>query len=538
MKNNISKAILALFVSLYASGCSNFLDEELKSELAPDNTYTSSYGFEVGSAGLYAEARSEYNTWGENSAFMHNAACPYEALQIATDLATMGTKDGSIQPFGYLTLTPNTGIVGSYWNWAYSLIAGANEMLKYSELNTNWDKSTDKALYQAESRFFRAYAYRTLVYLYGDVPYVDKIQDQFRTDFTRTPKAEVISHMIDDLTFAVENLPENPDAVKVGKLTKWAAEHLLSEVYLMKGDYAKAGKAAEDVINSGHFHLMDNRFGGKVKDKGDVFSDLFVENNQNRTSGNMESIWVMQFEYNTTGGGTNSDDWTRRAWEPKYSEITGFVLADSLGGRGLAQLVPMKWWIGEGSGFFEENDIRNSEYNIKRNWYYNNVKTNLYGKKADITDATWFTTFRLYPALTKFFYGRPENLSLTGSYRDRMKFRLAETYLLLCEARLGLKDIPGAREAINVVRRRAHTREITDAEMTMDFLLDERIRELVGEESRRFTLVRTGKLLERTRKYNSESGPAMRDYHVLWPVPQSIIDSNTGAKFPQNDGYQ
>jgi len=101
-----------------------------------------------------------------------------------------------------------------------------------------------------------------------------------------------------------------------------------------------------------------------------------------------------------------------------------------------------------------------------------------------------------------------------------------------------LKDIPGAREAINVVRRRAHTREITDAEMTMDFLLDERIRELVGEESRRFTLVRTGKLLERTRKYNSESGPAMRDYHVLWPVPQSIIDSNTGAKFPQNDGYQ
>ena len=84
---------------------------------------------------------------------MHNAACPYEALQIATDLATMGTKDGSIQPFGYLTLTPNTGIVGSYWNWAYSLIAGANEMLKYSEINTNWDNSTDKALYQAESRF-------------------------------------------------------------------------------------------------------------------------------------------------------------------------------------------------------------------------------------------------------------------------------------------------------------------------------------------------------------------------------------------------
>lgn len=283
---------------------------------------------------------------------------------------------------------------------------------------------------------------------------------------------------------------------------------------------------------------MEDRFGEKAKANGDVFSDLFVENNQNRTSGNMESIWVMQFEYNTTGGGTNSDDWTRRAWEPKYFEITGFVLADSLGGRGLSQLVPMKWWIGEDTGFFDEEDIRNSEYNIKRNWYYNNENMpDLYGKKATITDETWFTTFRLYPALTKFFYGRSENLSLTGSYRDRMKFRLSETYLLLCEARLGLNDISGAREAINVVRRRAHAPEITDSEMTMDFLLDERIRELVGEESRRFTLCRTGKLLERTRKYNTESGPVMRDYHTLWPIPQSIIDSNTGAEFPQNEGY-
>ena len=45
----------------------------------------------------------------------------------------------------------------------------------------------------------------TLVYLYGDVPYVDKIQDQFRIDFTRTPKEEVIAHMVEDLQFAVEN---------------------------------------------------------------------------------------------------------------------------------------------------------------------------------------------------------------------------------------------------------------------------------------------------------------------------------------------
>ncbi len=539
MKKYLSKIAAGLALIVASSSCSDFLNEDLKKELAPDNTYTSSYGFEVGINGLYAIARSEYNTWGENGAFMHNGACAYEVFQIGTDLAVMGTKDGSIQPFGYMTLTSNTTFVESYWKWAYSLIAAANEVLRYSEINNNWDAPTDKALYQAEARFFRAYAYRLLVYTYGDVPYVENIQEDFRIDFTRTPKEEVLSHVVDDLKFAMENLPDDPDSVEPGKLTKWAAEHLLSEIYLMQGNYEDAATCAENVIKSGHFHLMQDRFGAKADEPGDVFSDLFVENNQNRTSGNMESIWVMQFEYQTQGGGTNSDDWTRRAWEPKYFEIQGFALADSLGGRGLSQLVPMKWWIGEDAGFYDKSDIRNSEYNIKRHWYYNNPDMpDLFGKLCPITDETWFQTYRLYPALTKFFYGRAEDLQLTGSYRDRMKYRLSETYLYLCEARMMQGDLAGAREAINEVRRRAGASELTsDSQMTVDFLLDERIRELVGEEQRRFTLLRLGKLLERTRKYNTEAGPAMKDYHVLWPIPQSIIDSNTGAEFPQNDGY-
>lgn len=536
-KIHIISAFIALF-SITAVSCSDYLDEKLKSELAPDNTYTSSYGFETGSAGMYAIARAEYNTWG-STAFMHSAACPYESQQIATDLAIMGTKDGSIQPFGYCTLTSNTGIVTSTWKWAYSLIAAANEVLAYAEKNTNWDKPTDQATYIAEARFFRAYAYRTLVYLYGDVTYVDKIQETIHTDFTRTPKAEVIQHMLDDLNYASEHLPVDPDNVpKVGKLTKWAAEHLLSEVYLMNGDNANAEKSALNVINSGYFRLMSDRFGVEKNKPGDVFADLFKEYNQNRTSGNMESIWVMQFEYQTKGGGDAYDDWTRRAWEPKYFEIQGFTLADTLGGRGLCQLVPLKWWIGDDAGFFDATDIRNSEYNIKRHWYYNNPKTpNMLGKRCEITDETWFTTYRLYPALVKFFYGKADNLTYTGTNRDRMKFRLAETYLLLAEARFNKGDMSGAAEALNVVRRRAHASEITSGQMTIDVILDERIRELVGEESRRFTLCRTGKLLERCRKYNTEAGPLIQDYNVLWPIPQEVIDSNTGTTFSQNFGY-
>ncbi|WP_080902772.1 RagB/SusD family nutrient uptake outer membrane protein [Parabacteroides sp. Marseille-P3160] len=532
MKKIILPAIAACLLAV-CSGCSGFLDEKLKSSLAPDNTYTSSYGFEVGVTGLYGWARSEFNTWGDATT-TQGQACPYEAFQVATDIVYTGHKDGSLVPFENLSYTASTTFVTSYWNWAYGLIASANEILEYSEGNVNWDTSTDKAYYQAVARFFRAYAYRYLVYLYGDIPYVDKIEKNFRVDFTRTPKAEVLSKMIEDLQFAIDNLPVDPDKVKVGQLTKWAAQHLLSEVYLMSGEYAKAETAALTVINSGYFHLMTSRFGVDKDQEGDSFSDMFKEYNQNRTSGNMESIWVMQLEYNTTGGGGEYEDWTRRAWLPKYYNEDGFVLADSLGGRGLAQIVPFKWWI-ESADFFAKSDIRNSEYNIKRNWYYNNVNSNKYGKKAEFTDETW-AKCTLFPAVTKFFYGKPDNLSYAGSNKDRMKFRLAETYLLLAEARLDQNNPQGAAEAINVVRRRAGAPEITANQATIDFLLDERIRELVGEELRRFTLVRTGKLVERTKKYNSYSS-SMDEHNTLWPIPQTIIDSNTGADFPQNPGY-
>lgn len=536
------KILVPLFGALALMGtttsCSDFLDEHMKSTAGPDNVYTSTTGFETAATGLYTWARDEFNTWG-GDAFAHGQACPYEALQVATDIVFVGAQqDGSLAPFEKLSYTPSTTFVSSYWKYAFGLIASSNEMLEYAEKNKNWDKATDAALYQATVRFFRAYAYRYLVYLYGDVPYVDKIERSYRTDFTRTPKAEVMQHMIDDLKFAAENLPEDPDAVAPGKLTKWAALHLLSEVYLMHGDYAEAKKAADDVITSGYFELMQTRFGEQAKQKGDAFHDLFCENNQNRTSGNKESIWVMQFEYNTDGGGGDYSDWTRRAWNPKYYNVTGFVLADSLGGRGLAQIQPLTWWIegSDGNGIFEKQDMRNSEYNIKRHWYYNDpAHPELLGKEATITDATRKNS-QLYPVITKFFYGKEGDLTYTGNSKDRMRFRLAETYLLKAEACIRLGDQQGAADAINAVRRRAGATEVAAANVTMDYLLDERIRELVGEEIRRFTLQRTGKQVERVAKYNDKCKD-FDDHNVIWPIPQNVIDSNTGAEFPQNPNY-
>lgn len=520
---------------LLNTGCSGFLDEELKSSLSPSNTYTNSYGFEVGVTGLYGLARSEFNTWGGAFA-SHSQACPYEALQVGTDVVYAGLQDGSLMPFENLTYSPLTTFVTSYWNYAYGMIASANEVLTYSENeNVNWDAAEDKIKYQAEARFFRAYAYRYLVYLYGDVPYVDKIEESFRIDYTRTPKAEVLGKIIDDLKFASENLPKDPSSVVPGRLTKWVADQLLAEIYLLNGNYAEAETALKGVINSGYYNLMKNRFGVATSNPGDAFSDLFIEYNQRRTNGNMETIWIMPYEYNTTGGGGAYDDWSRRAWVPKYWNVDGFVLADTLGGRGLAQIVPLHWWADDDAEFFTENDIRNSEYNIKRNWYFNNSASPKYGQKATITNESWDKA-ELCPTVTKFFYGKADNLSYAGTNKDRTKMRLSETYLLLAEALWRQNKNEEAAAAINLVRERAGAPAILSSQVNADLILDERIRELVGEELRRFTLVRFGMLKERTLKYNHKT-QNMQDYHALWPIPQSIIDSNTGADFPQNAGY-
>jgi hypothetical protein len=115
--------------------------------------------------------------------------------------------------------------------------------------------------------------------------------------------------------------------------------------------------------------------------------------------------------------------------------------------------------------------------------------------------------------------------------------RLAETYLLLAEAQFKQGKLAQAAEAINVVRRRAGASEITPAQVTLAFILDERSRELVTEEHRRYTLLRTGTWLDRTKRFNPLSGPPIVARDTLLPIPQSVIDANLSRPLPQNPGF-
>ena len=133
---------IAIASLIALSSCSDFLDENLKGSLAPDNTYTSTHGFEVGITGLYQYARSEWNTWGgEGNSFSHGQATPYEVLQIGTDLAVTGHNDAILQVFDNLSYTPLTHFINTWWKFGYGLAANANQILEYSEhSDVAWDK--------------------------------------------------------------------------------------------------------------------------------------------------------------------------------------------------------------------------------------------------------------------------------------------------------------------------------------------------------------------------------------------------------------
>jgi hypothetical protein len=154
-----------------------------------------------------------------------------------------------------------------------------------------------------------------------------------------------------------------------------------------------------------------------------------------------------------------------------------------------------------------------------------------------------------FPVLKKFH----DNLRL-GGFNDQnggkvfVVFRLGEVYLLAAEADLGLGNTIEAAQVINVLRTRAASPahkadaafQVTPAQITLDFIMDERERELAGEMNRWYDMVRPGPtfFVNRVQKWNPKARPNVQARHALRPIPQSQIDGVVvGPKYPQNPGY-
>ncbi|WP_212003577.1 RagB/SusD family nutrient uptake outer membrane protein [Chitinophaga sp. HK235] len=517
--------LLAGMVATGTTSCSkHFLDEELKSSYAPDNTLVDELGFEAASTGMLSIMRNDYG----------NIQGLLATFYVGTDMAITGQPNTTQAPYeDYRNLNSQTGSVSTIWTWNYKVINAANNIIAGTDNPKATLTPQQRAFYKAEASFFRAYAYNQLSILYGGVPLIKAPVTVPRTDYVRGSEAEVIQLIIDDLTFAEANLPDPANVKKQGRINKFAASQLLAEALLRANKPAEAEAAAKRVIDGKFFSLTTARYGVKASLPGDPFADMFTYGNMRRSQGNKEAIWVIEQQYNIPGGGSTEFDQRRREWGPFYVNVSGMKVCDSLGGRGIGRIRPTNWWTYE---LYEKNDMRNSPYNIRRTYYYNDPASSKYGQQVMVSG--FDTIQNIYAHTTKWYEFQPQDIQGAQSYKDRIQMRLGETYLLLAEAQLQQGRPADAAASINVIRARANATPVQPAEVTMDYILDERARELTAEELRRLTLIRTKKLVDRVRKYNPKVAPTISDFNIHLPIPQSEIDVNKDAVLLQNDGYQ
>ncbi|MEZ0607743.1 RagB/SusD family nutrient uptake outer membrane protein [Fibrella sp. WM1] len=568
MKKNLLTTALLAGVMLFQAGCKEdaFLNEVPLDFYSPENSFITEGNFNAALTDLYARVRAIQSVDG--------GANLYSEV-LGTDIAYNARLDQARLGNYTVSLTPQGDIPKQHWIRWYKIIANANTII--ARVGTSTLTDAQKKVIGAEAKLFRAYAYHKLVHLYGGVPLILDEVNTPTSNFTRATKDQVLQQVIADATDAALNLPAI-DAVKDGKLSKPVANHLLAETYIALKDYDKAIAAATEVIEKSNLRLMTERFGSLRTQPGDVFYDLFRVGNQNRKSGNMEAIWVIQYELDVIGGALTSSGSAlnnlERCVAPAVFSISDPSGRASLldnasastlnsGGRGVSFVRPSDYWTYDVWGLDPKKDnrkldatvtdIRTSPFNIVRDFIYTNpASPNFVGKSLiDFPAPNWVAaSWRWYPYPSKVttpgqhpagIVQDAAKLTLKTTagptFRDMYQIRLPETILLRAEAYLLKGNTTQAAADINLIRNRAKAKPVTPAEVTLDYILDERARELIFEEDRRVTLSRMGKLVERVRKYNPLNAPNIQDFHALFPIPFSEIEANKDAKLEQNPGY-
>ncbi len=542
---------------LFSCNEEEWLKEEAFDFYSPENSFSTPEQIDLAVVKLYENVHTFLfgTQWQQQFVFQYTTDVGYDAIAPNHQLNSWSDK-----------ITPETAEVRWIWTSYYKIIFNANAVLSRIG-DVEYASEDERNLKIAEAKFFRAFAYRGLGIMYGGVPLVLEEINSPRRDFVRTPQTEIWNQVVSDLTDAIQHLPEADAVEQDGRLSKGAANHLLAEMYIITGEYDKAIAAASDVINDPNYVLMTERFGTRSSEPGDVYWDLFRRGNQNREGAgqNRESIWVSQYEFNVPGGG--ADDNIARFLGPLYWQIKdndGVNLflgpSNSLGGRGIG------WWAASDYMLIDvwqnaNADIRNSEFNIIRDARVENPESRFFGQMmiasgaatdflaTDALKRWWSAVFAKGASINNLpdeLIADPETGVTTNSaahlYRDHYIMRLAETYLLRAEAHILKGDQVSAAADINVVRARSNADPVAAGDVDMDYLLDERARELFNEELRLLTLMRMGNVVERVRQYNpmhngQYASNVVNDHQNLWPIPSTDIERNTEAVLEQNPGY-
>tara|TARA_R110000744_G_scaffold33035_5_gene76988 strand:- start:2122 stop:3759 length:1638 start_codon:yes stop_codon:yes gene_type:complete len=522
---------------------------------------------------------------------------------IFSEVSVEGTTDksGPAQDLNLLILpdanlnSANFNRIGWFWEEFYKGIKYANTVIGRLD-DAEFESEAQKNDILGRALFHRAYRYYRLTQQFGDVPLILEEITSARLDFVSTARETILRKMQEDLNVAV---PLVNAVANNGDINKDAVLHLLTKVNLALGDFDAAITSSSQIINGSTHTLTTDRFGIDAGNASkDVTWDLHRVENKS-IPGNTEGILVVidRLNYEDNGdfaGGTSIQRQAVPLWWRFINTPDGQNGMSDAPGIDIDQVTSIGRGIGRNRGTHYSTkeiwkDANNDQRHKLGNWYdmedlvYNapslqDAGNSYYGKNLELylpngtplcsdTIRNWYG-FPHY----KFFVPDPLNVKPQGGHGDWYVYRVAETYLLRAEAYFWKGNLGLAADDINVVRRRAEADEITPSDVDIDYILDERARELYYEEGRKTELTRIAYIFAKTGKtaYNGKTYSlanfstdnfwydrimevtdfynkgvktihgdeyTMSPYHVLWPIPASAINANTQGVINQNEGY-
>lgn len=547
MKAFLKKTGLLTLSLLTLFSCKDALEEYNPSGLTAETVYTTPEGFET-----LVNAAYSYQRWWYGKEEGYNIA------ETGTDIWTSGTGEVYRDLTQYLNLQGSNTALANEWREFYAAINLCNGGI--SRIDKAGLSATLRPIREGELRFLRAFYYWHIVETWGGVHFTTQETNGIVSTANRTPVETFYNQIFEDLKIAVANLPVTQP--QYGKVTKGAAQAFLARMYLTRGMNKEALEMAQAVLANTNYKLEAN------------YADLWKMSNLKTK----EAIYVVDYSvnlalndlvnttFNPYGHGRGSNN-AHLLFLMKYDDRPGMT-RDIQNGRPFNRYMPTRFLL----DLYGDNDAR-YEGSFNEVWFANATTrpagmnlgdTAVYCSRKEIPDA--FEATRKYqtydrskiynpngtakdnlryPSLSKFMDPTRASLNEAQSARDVFVIRLAEIYLIAAEAQMKLGNLQAAADYINVLRTRAAksgkaaAMQITPAQVTLDYILDERARELAGEQIRWFDLKRTGKLLERIRANAPDNAVNLQDFQVLRPIPQTQLDAITNkTEFTQNQGYQ
>lgn len=573
----MKKIVISLLIICGLMSCSDdFLKPEPLSFFSPEGTLVDKGGFESILISLRKDLSKEFIT--QKNLMAHQ----FMVSEIGVPWLQLDFRQ----------LTPTTDQYQQFVNQintVFEVIKNANMIIsRIDNENVTWASEEEKNIVLAEALWHRSYWYYRLVGCYGDLPFVNEEVTSAKFDFKTHSRWAILNKLQKDMEWAVKWMPEKAE---MGVPSKAAGTHLLTKIYLANLEFDKAISSASEVIDNSNYALMTSRFGENAADpKKNVIWDLHRPLNKNLPV-NTETILAIVDRYDAPSTSRSVGTFTMRvynvAWynnqNAKDSEGNlGFVaqgpLYDSLGrGNPDCSLTPYhsyEIWKESGLDYKSTSDLRRAPIN----WYepeemrYNNPASVDYGKVVDPANTNYPDQFwaRFYPMpFYKTYipnYPGQQGTPL-GSNGDMYVYRLAETYLLRAEAYYWKGELAKAAADINKVRERAGAIPITTAQVTIDYIFDERARELFIEEPRQNELNRVSYILAKLNRdgYTLENihqknwlydriiahndfysrgevislgwSPYIAPYNFQWPIDDNMITANTLGRINQNKGY-